>query len=66
MKNFNNLNPDLVRHMNKATFVSCDTVDEKHELNWNELRRQAKPLYLTEEISAMDGSGLIVYVLKGK
>ena len=63
MKNFDLLNPDLVRHMRKATFVSTDPLDHDHPLNWNQLREEAKKEFGHKEISAMDGSGLITDVL---
>ena len=62
---YNHLNQDLVRHMSKATFVSADTVDINHELNWNQLREEAKKEFTREEIYKLDASGLIVDVLKG-
>ena len=65
MKNYNHLNPELVRLMRQATFVSTDTVDIEHPLNWNQLREQAKREFALEDIYMLDASGLIVDVLKG-
>lgn len=62
---YNHLNPELVRHMSKATFVSVDPIDEDHPLNWNQLREEAKKEFTRKEIYKLDGSGLIVDVLKG-
>ena len=65
MKNYDHLNPELVRLMRQATFVSTDTVDIEHPLNWNQLREQAKREFALEDIYMLDASGLIVDVLKG-
>ena len=62
---YNHLNQDLVRHMSEATFVSVDPIDIEHPLNWNQLREEAKKEFTREEIYKLDGSGLIVDVLRG-